>query len=45
MIGLGIVDALTHDESDPKLSKPESRMVLFGLTAPYWNLVGKFAAS
>ncbi|RVW55789.1 hypothetical protein CK203_075792 [Vitis vinifera] len=30
MIGLGIVDALTHDESDPKLSKPESRMVLFG---------------
>ena len=29
-IGLGIVDALSHDESDPKLSKPESRKVLFG---------------
>ena len=39
------VDALTHDESDQKLSKPESRMVLFGLTAPYRNLVGKLAAS
>ncbi|KAL6329654.1 hypothetical protein AAG906_026380 [Vitis piasezkii] len=44
-LGVGIVDALTHDESDPKLSKPESRMVLFGLTAPYWNLVGKLVAS
>ena len=27
---LGLVDVLTDDKSDPKLSKPESRMVLFG---------------
>ncbi|GFS36722.1 NAD(P)H-quinone oxidoreductase subunit, putative [Actinidia rufa] len=29
-VGLGIVDHLFDEKSDPKLSKPESRMVLFG---------------
>ncbi|KAF2285404.1 hypothetical protein GH714_003563 [Hevea brasiliensis] len=29
-IGLGIIDALNDDKTDPNLSKPESRMVLFG---------------
>ncbi|KAJ9154291.1 hypothetical protein P3X46_027644 [Hevea brasiliensis] len=29
-IGLGIVDALNDDKTDPNLSKSESRMVLFG---------------
>ncbi|GMY21770.1 protein mard1 [Fagus crenata] len=29
-IGLAIVDALNEEKSDPKPSKPESRMVLFG---------------
>uniref|UniRef100_A0A5B6ZVU4 Uncharacterized protein n=1 Tax=Davidia involucrata TaxID=16924 RepID=A0A5B6ZVU4_DAVIN len=29
-VGLGIVDALTDEKSDSKLSIPESRMVLFG---------------
>ncbi|KDP40194.1 hypothetical protein JCGZ_02192 [Jatropha curcas] len=29
-IGLGIVDALNGDKTEPNLSKPESRMVLFG---------------
>ncbi|GLT78539.1 hypothetical protein SLA2020_500700 [Shorea laevis] len=29
-IGLGIVDALRDDDSDPNLSKPETRMVLLG---------------
>ncbi|GKV19623.1 hypothetical protein SLEP1_g29854 [Rubroshorea leprosula] len=29
-IGLGIVDALRDDDSDPNQSKPETRMILFG---------------
>lgn len=29
-VGLGLVDALIDEISDPNLSKPESRMVLFG---------------
>lgn len=29
-IGLGIVDALNDDKTDPNFSKPESRMILFG---------------
>lgn len=27
---LGLVDALTDEKSDPKISKPETRMILFG---------------
>ncbi|CAK9160692.1 unnamed protein product [Ilex paraguariensis] len=29
-VGLGLVDVLTDEKSDPKLSKPESRMIVFG---------------
>ncbi|KAK2980613.1 hypothetical protein RJ640_011421 [Escallonia rubra] len=29
-VGLALVDALTHENSDSKISKPKSRMVLFG---------------